>query len=212
VVTKLPVKEPLLPVHHSLSDFDWQYGASFRSLDPAWYTSSPTSLKIAGAITGTQMAWLLRTAPTQALSQGRIDSSMKRGINAQPGFCFRNQRALGGADWQNCYVLVGYGLTWQLQRWVGGAYTAVGTTGTCLVNGESGAFRVDFWNGENLAGTPALCVALYRSILAVWTLDGPILYDTTNKWNGNPVNRVGLFTSSAASNYLWFDDTNFWIP
>lgn len=196
----------------AVSDWDIWKPNTTMTLDPTWYKSSPTSVKFASTGMTGYAGIISRLPAVQCVPQGEIRFWVKRIMNSQPAFSFRNQSALGSGQCQNCYWLTGYATTWRLNRIVNGSPTVIGTMGTCPANGEEGHYRVVFWNGENLSGVAALAVSLYKDDGAGnWVLQGT-LYDTVNQWKDSEINRMGMGFSAASGNQIAFDDTELWIP
>ncbi|MDD5512075.1 MAG: hypothetical protein PHI12_14920 [Dehalococcoidales bacterium] len=196
----------------ALSDWDIWKPNTTLTLDATWYKSSPTSVKLASTGTTGRGGLISRRANVQLVPEGEIRFWVKKVINSQPAFSFRNQSPLGSGQCENCYLLKGYATTWQLSRVVNGSPTVIGTMGTCPSNGEEGHYRCVFWNGENLSGVAALAVSLYQENTASeWVLQGT-LYDTVNMWRDSTINRMGIGFSGGSGNSLQFDDTELWTP
>ncbi|GAJ04702.1 unnamed protein product, partial [marine sediment metagenome] len=84
--------------HHTLADWDFQHGATYRSLSAIRFISAPTSLRYSGAPGAWESAILCRIPGTQVLPQGEIRFHAYRILTWTYGALFRNQAALGSAS------------------------------------------------------------------------------------------------------------------
>lgn len=195
----------------ALSDWDFSWSGS-KSLDPAWYKSSPTSLKITDTSSQYRCA-LHKNAAVQNLPQGQMISWHKRGVNAVSGFVFRNQQPSGSANLTNSYALFYNTTDWDFCAFVSGVYSHIAWMGGGgLSNGTEKRVKCIWWNGENLSGLDAIAVQIWIDNLdGTWTLISTA-YDTNNRWKTSGTNRCGIFYQGAGGNYAWLDDTEIWIP
>ncbi len=203
----------LILSHHSISDWDWQHGASYRSLDPVTFVVAPSSLKfqVAG---GTQVhsTALLRAAMLQCIPQGELRTWYRCYVPSGYFMNFRNQAPLGSASYVNCYEFQAGSTVITFRRNLGGGYTIIGTYPMTFSSNTWYHFRTRWWNGNDPGGNPALCVDLYVEIAGNWSKLGSTLYDTTNSWAGSAVNRVGLSLFSIANWQTNYDETEIWTP
>lgn len=198
--------------HHTIADWDFEKGSQYRSLAGDYYISEPTSLKFSGLVGAFSSVVLCRIPETLVLPQGEF-RHWKRG--AQYGLAlivFRNQAALGSADYQNMYYVSFAATVATLRRIINGSGVTIGSTSfpTSLNTWEH--FRVVYYNGHTPAEAEALCVDLYKEIAGEWVKQGSTLYDTTNKWKDSSINRSGFWCSMTYGNFLWLDDSEVWGP
>lgn len=203
----------LIPVHHSLADWDFQFGATNRSLSAVQYVSAPTSLLIKKFGSG---AWhdaiLCRIPATLCLPQGEVRTWIYSYDRAQTISSFRNQAVLGTANYTNTYLLHLTGDTAQLNRHLAGVFSNRDTT-TCPSFRNVWAHYCVFWyNGKTPGYVPALCVDVYREITGEWVKQGDTLYDTDNSWKDSGRNRAGFRAYSTYDHLQYWDDTEIWGP
>jgi hypothetical protein len=210
-IRRLPLK--ILTEHHSVSDWDFLLGATFRSLSAVQYVSAPTSLRLKSTTEADAFDTVLcRLATTQNLPQGEIRSWVISTVLTGRFLTFRNQAALGSANILNCYFLAFSGGTIHLWRGVGGGYSDVANVAVTHVNDAWEHWRVVYWNGLNPAGSDALCVDIFKEITGVWTQYGTTMYDTVNQFKLSAINRAGLTVQTRDSKPMYFDDTEIWGP
>lgn len=196
----------------ALSDWDWGFSSSYRSLSSVWKISSPTSLKLTGPIPAADYAVLCRKDNVLNVPEGEIRTWFNRVSSEQLNVFFRNQSALGVANYQNSYYLYGLAGVWNLERWVNNVKTTIGTFGVNIPVGEVRHVRFVWWNGENLQGTPCLSLAAFmENGQGEWELQATI-YDTVNQWKDSDINRCGCSAKVATAQYCYLDDTEIWIP
>ncbi|MBA7535023.1 hypothetical protein ES705_27273 [subsurface metagenome] len=203
----------IIPVHHSLADWDFQYGALNRSLSADRFISAPTSLRLKRAAGG---AWydmiLCRLPATQCLPQGEVRNWFYGYLTAYMPCCFRNQAALGSANHNNCYYIYLPGESSILYRTVDGFGTTRDTSTFHVDSNTWTHVRVFWYNGTTPGDAPALCVDLYRDVAGEWIKEGSTLYDTDNSWKDEPVNRAGFYARIASDHPQYWDDTEIWGP
>lgn len=195
----------------ALSDWDWTYGASYRSLDPSSYVSSPTSLKFLGGSAAVD-AVLCRIPETLVLPQGQIVTWFKSGSWGVGNLVARNQKPLGSSDGLNMYCVTCQSEAWVLYSVVNNSWSSKGSFPRAGVHGVWVKIRFTWWNGENLSGTPATCFRLEEEIDGVWTHLGSVIYDTMQRWKDSEVNRCGVAFYVVQGNTFWFDDTEILAP
>ncbi len=199
--------------HHSVSDWDFEHGATYRSLSTDYFVSPPTSLKIYKAGSPYVLETILcRAAATLLLPEGELRTWVRSGYTTNRVFTFRNQEALNAASDTNCYLIQLTSTTWRLYRVIAGGFSLRGSTGASHSGTTLECWRVIWWNGFNVAGDPALCVELYKDVLSVWVKQGNTLYDTSNQFKDSGINRVGLSCQTVLNVPVYFDDTEIWGP
>lgn len=202
-----------LTEHHTLADWDFQYGATNRSLSAEQFISSPTSLRIMKAGSGFWSDTVLCRIPaTLVLPQGEVRTWV-RSVDASKNVAtFRNQAALGSANWANSYVLtVAYDKA-TLWRYIADVYTNVDETPCTDSVSQWGHYRVFWYNGKTPGEEDALCVDVYKEIDSEWIKQGSTLYDTTNAFKDSGINRAGFIPLSRYDNRQYWDDTEIWGP
>ena len=198
--------------HHTLADWDFQYGAAGRSLDDTFYISAPTSLKMVSPDGVVRSSILCRIPGTLVLPQGEVRTWVRSGGRSYSLCVFRSQDPLGSATWLNLYqIWLTYNVA-VLHRFVGGVQTFPDSTECYTCAFEWNHYRAFWYNGFTPGETPALCVDLYREIAGEWSKMGDTMYDTVNMFKDSEINRCGI--SSLVGNGLinWFDDTEIWGP
>jgi len=201
-----------LPKHHSVADWDFENGATNRSLSATQFVSAPTSLKmISPTWVDTYETILCRIDTTQCLPQGEIRNwHYKHEQHLDPA-CFRNQAALGSANHANCYSIYLAGTNCYLGRYIANVLSIRAQT-TCQVTIDTWQhWRVVFWNGLNPDLLEALCVSLYREVAGEWVQEGETMYDTDNSFKDSATNRCGFIARFYAHIQYW-DDTEIWGP
>ncbi len=198
---------------HSIPDWDWQYGADYRSLTSSYYISSPTSLQVVKLTSGTRiMAILCRDAATLCLPQGEMRTWFRKSISPNRVFCFRNQAGLGSANYSNTYFLVVTATLVTLARNLNDAYYAIATRPFTFNINTWYHFRVRWWNGETPETVPALAVNFYWEVDSEWVQVGATMYHTSNLWKDSAINRCGLNLATNINHYNYCDDTEIWAP
>lgn len=197
--------------HHSVVDWDFTPG-TFKELSAALSISPPTSLLIRQRNGDTERpAVLCRIAETLCIAQGEVRTwhwtwNRTRDFRIP----FRNQKALGGADYEDTYY---WGITgdWAyLYRYVAGVGENIGFFPVDWPNNTWHHWRTRYWSGKNLSGEDALCVELFLWIGGEWVQQGTTLYDTADQFKDSEINRsgIGCWTDAAGGHY--FDDTEIW--
>ena len=203
----------LLPEHHSVSDWDYQYGVGYITLDATYFVGAPTSLKIVYTPGGyPEFGILSRFATTLCLPQGELRSWQRSQASGDCYYTFRNQKAVGSADMVNCYKVNMTNVLAQLIRRVGGVGTLVGTIAIVHAANTWEHWRLVWWNGNTLGGVDALCFNFYKEIGGVWVQQGATLYDTVQAFKLSATNRVGLCSQTGPAVPCWFDETEIWGP
>lgn len=203
----------LIPVHHSIEDWDFQQGATNRSLSATQYVSAPTSLRILQPTSADfHDAILCRHPDTLCLPQGQVINWVYSYYYSQVVANFRNQVALGTANYSNCYEVAVLQTTVDLIRFVGGVFSRRDrTTGQGFQNSWH-QYRVFWYNGKTPAEVPALCVDVYLNIAAEWVKQGATMYDTANMWKDSAINRTGFRAFSGYNHPQYWDNTEIWGP
>ncbi len=203
----------LIPVHHTLADWDFRHGATYRSLSAAQFISAPTSLRFLNATAINIFDTVLCRLPaTQCLPQGEVRTWVYGyDINFRIA-SFRNQAPLGTANWANSYQLILTSTQARLYRYIDGAYSHRSTTSCQAFSNTWTHYRIFWYNGETPAGVAALCVDLYREIAGEWVKEGSTMYDTANTFKDSETNRCGFEGNSYNNQLQYFDDTEIWGP
>ena len=199
--------------HHSVIDWDFQYGATNRSLSSIQYVSPPTSLRILEPTTATFLDTILCRIPeTQCLPQGEVRNWQYCYYRNLHPAVFRNQAVLGTADSENCYFVYLASTIAYLYRVISGVNSKRDQT-TCQTFVDTWThYRVVFWNGYTPALEEALCVNLYREVAGEWIQEGETMYDTDNSFKDSETNRIGFAARSLANHPQYWDDTEIWGP
>ncbi|GAI00766.1 unnamed protein product, partial [marine sediment metagenome] len=145
-------------VHHTLADWDFQYGAVGRLLDTDFFISEPTSLKMFSLVGAVPSVTLCRIPATLCLPQGELRTWFRTQYLSYQPFMFRNQAPLGVASQTNCYLLLMTTNRARLRRYVAGAMTDVYSTTCYNAVDEWIHYRVFWYNGKTPAEEDALCV------------------------------------------------------
>lgn len=197
--------------HHTVADWDFTAGTA-REIAAWWPISPPTVLRIYQPDGATDRpAILCRIAETLCIAQGEV-RTWHRTNNRTRDFRlpFRNQRTLGGADYEDSYWWTITGAHATLFRTIGGADVIIGDFAVSFASNEWNHWRTIYWNGLNAVGEPALCVELYKEVAGEWIQQGETLYDTENQWADSEINRSGIGCWVDGVNYHLFDDTEIW--
>lgn len=203
-------------VHHSLTDWDFQFPNGERSLDPVDYISPPSSLKFGPVAAAYYCTILCRIPATQCLPQGEFRAWFRTDENYFIPAMFRNQAPLGSADWNNCYMISQYfeptGYLIRLHRRRADVDSIRDTTYGYHAFNEWIHYRTFWYNGKNPAEQDCLCVECFREVAGEWVKLGDTLYDTSNYFKDSAINRVGHHASVHAPTYVNFDDSEIWGP
>jgi hypothetical protein len=205
--------EIYVPKHHSVTDWDFQHDALYRSLSPAAYVSFPTSLKFTGPDGNLRSDTILcRIAETQCLAQGEVRTWVRWKTYGQYPAIFRNQHALGGANLDDCYALTVFTTSWKLYRVIDGGFVLIGETAASSSVETWEHWRTVYWNGLTPDLEEALCVELYKEVDSSWVKQGDTLYDTQNQFKDSEINRSGFDGRFDDTWTPYFDDTEIWGP
>lgn len=203
--------EKLIANHHSVADWDFTAGTC-KELTTGWFVSAPSCLRIRQT-NGCEArpAVLCRIAETLCIAEGEI-RTWHQGTNRTRDFrlIFRNQRALGGADYENTYYWSSVGDWAHLYRVIGGVGAEIGYFRVDWASNEWNHWRTVYWNGEDGAGNPALAVQLFKEVEGEWIQQGVTLYDTDNQWKDSLINRSGIGCWVSGYYNQLFDDTEIW--
>ncbi|MBA7525864.1 hypothetical protein ES705_18022 [subsurface metagenome] len=198
---------------HSVSDWDFTYGTSHRSLSAVTYVSPPTSLLLEYPFpANVTITVLCRLDATQVLPEGELRTWLYSKYGGNKPFIFRNQAALGSADNTNCYYLNFSSNLARLRRVIGGGMVEIGTWPIVYTYETWQHWRVVWWNGLTGEGVPALAVDLYKEVTGEWVKQGSTRYDTTNQWKESAINRCGLIGQTDQYMPVYLDDTEIWGP
>ncbi len=199
--------------HHTLADWDFELGATYRALSALFFVSAPTSLQLTGAPVGSTFNTLLCRIPaTILLPQGEVRSWRRNWTRSGRFFTFRNQKPLGAANILDCYVIYFTGTVAHLQGFVGGVLVSEDIANFPTTANVWEHLRVFWYNGETPGGAPALCVDLYKEMFEEWQKLGSTLYDTDNLFADSAINRAGLCNQQYKGEPIYIDDTEIWGP
>lgn len=203
----------IIPVHHSITDWDFQDELVFCSLSADQFVSPPTSIRMLNPGSAPEFSTVLCRIPaTQCLPQGEVRTWIYEHTRSQYPACFRNQAPLGTSNFQNCYYVYLTGTTSKLQRLYLGAGITVDQS-VCQTFADTWThYRVFWYNGKTPADAPALCVDLYREIAGEWVKEGETLYDTNNYFKDSDINRAGFIMFSRLNYPEYLDNTEIWGP
>lgn len=197
--------------HHTVADWDFTAGTA-KTLYAPVHVSAPTSLAIYISNGSTaRPAVLCRIAETLCIAEGEI-RTWHYTWNRTRDFRlpFRNQHALGGADYEDTYFWSILGTHAFLYRVIAGDIVQIGDFVVSFANTEWNHWRTVYWNGATPDGDPALCVELYKKVDGEWVQQGETLYDTENQWADSEINRSGIGCWTTAGATQLFDDTEIW--
>ncbi|MBA7527946.1 hypothetical protein ES705_20128 [subsurface metagenome] len=199
--------------HHSVADWDFSSSIT-RTLDNAIYVSPPSSLRISGpALSMVERSALCRIPETQVLPEGELRCWFRQPeVQFGQNFLFRNQAALGTANFDDCYM---WSLRWNQAYF----YRVLGGTGALLrqfaitrTANTWAHWRTVWWNGINPGGQPSLAVDLYEEVTGNWVQRNATFYHTDNEWKDSAVNRCGIGGYERRDMTSHFDDTEIWGP
>ncbi|MBA7556279.1 hypothetical protein ES705_48979 [subsurface metagenome] len=198
---------------HSIADWDWQHGASYRSLSATHFISAPTSLRfMAPTPPSIYTTALCRIASTLCLPQGEVRTWWRMAAAEMNVLTFRNQAPLDSADRENCYLLYSLPTRFRLFRVLAGHMTIVGDALFDYTSDTWHHVRCRFWNGENPEGVPCLCVNIYVEEEGDWVQCSITLYDEVNLFKDSDINRCGILPASVFNIPNYYDDTEIWGP
>lgn len=199
--------------HHSISDWDFRYGATYRSLSTDYFVSPPTSLKIYKPSPGAVIETLYcRVASTLLLPEGELRTWARTGYTTNRIFMFRSQAPLGSGSDLNCYAVRLASTSWRLSRVIAGGWVTVGEQPAVHSGTVMEHWRIVWWNGIDGGGNPALAVDCYKESVGVWVQQGLTIYDPWNQWKNSAINRCGLSCQTVLNIPVYFDDTEIWGP
>ncbi|MBA7532467.1 hypothetical protein ES705_24693 [subsurface metagenome] len=199
-------------VHHTLADWDFQFGATYRSLSADTFISAPTSLKYSNCPVGWGNEVLCRIPATLNLPQGEMRGWFQTTKNHITTAVFRDQSPLGTAPFQNCYYVLVYLGEARLTRLINGVGPPVDTTPCYLAFNEWIHYRTVWYNGMTPGEEEALCVDVYVEVAGEWIKQGDTLYHTANSWKDSEINRCGFYVQLSSGMTRYFDDTEIWGP
>jgi len=196
------------------AEVDWDFSNANWKLDDSQYVSEPKSLNFTAVHSHTVV--LCKHEGTTCLPQGRIitQARIHHVSFATLIFTFRNQRAVGGSDYNNCYRLqISSRNRWLFERIVGGAGTVI-SSGSGFLNGWTWPsdtwvkVRCTWWEEGGV-----LYVRVERWTGTEWTKLLNDMNDPNNLWSASEINRCGLWIwRDTDSDNGWIDDTEIWGP
>lgn len=206
-MTKVLVKQ------HSVADWDFEHGATNRSLSAEQFISPPTSLRILEPTTATFLDVILCRLPeTLCLPQGEVRNWHYGYYRNLHPIVFRNQAPLDSANFQNGYhIYLAFTSAILYRHTLGVVAERDRTTCETFINTWT-HYRVLFYNGVTPGGVAALCVNLYREVAGEWVQEGETMYDTDNSWKDSEINRIGFNARSTYNHPQFWDDTEIWAP
>ncbi len=205
--------ELILPKHHSVSDWDFEHGATYRSLSATQFVSAPTSLRLLKPTAGVwQSAILCREAATLVLPEGEVRNWQYGYYKAVHPALFRNQAGLNSANHLNCYEIYITSTNTYLNRWIAGVLSVRGSTAGVAYQYAWTRYKTVWWNGETPAHDAALAVNVFIEVAGEWVQMGVTLYDTHNSWKDSGINRAGFRARSFSNHSQYWDDTEIWGP
>ncbi|GAJ11328.1 unnamed protein product, partial [marine sediment metagenome] len=169
----------ILPVHHSLTDWDFQDDLVFCGLSADQFVSPPTSIRMLNPAAPAEFsAVLCRVPATLCLPQGEVRTWIYEHYKMQHVSFFRNQAPLGTSNYGWGYLVFLNGTVSQLNRYWGSVFVTVDSS-TCQTFSDTWTHYRTFWyNGLTPGEEEALCVDLYREIDSEWVKEGETLYHT----------------------------------
>jgi len=198
--------------HHSVVDWDFEHGATNRSLSNVQFVSPPTSLRFASPSGSFYSETLCRIPATLCLPQGEFRTWHYANSTSIMPCVFRNQASLGTSNHLNCYSISLSPTTatlWLIRN--GSGSNRDSTSFTTFLNTWQ-HFRFFWYNGINPSEREALCVDLYREIAGEWVKQGSTLYCTLEYWKESAKNRVGFRPNPLYPNPVYYDDSEIWGP
>ncbi|MBA7611136.1 hypothetical protein ES703_18360 [subsurface metagenome] len=198
--------------HHTLADWDFEYGAQYRSLASDYFISAPTSLKHTLCPATILNTVLCRIPETQCLPQGEVRIWCRRYAGGFYPAIFRNQAALGTSNDINCYQIDISGNTAFFYRRLNHIPTLQGQTPCYNPAEEWVHYRVFWYNGKTPGDADALCVDIYVEVAGEWYKQGNTMYDTNPYWGDSEINRCGFGVQLLSGHTRWHDDTEIWGP
>jgi hypothetical protein len=202
----------LTAAHHTVSDWDFQFGAQYRTLDDTFFISAPTSLKLGPPPGGWNNAVLCRIPATLCLPQGELRTWLRSSTGFVYPALFRNQAPLGTANFNNGYYMRIAAPNLQLTRVIGGTPSVRDSCGGTFTVNTWTHLRFFYYNGLTPGEEEALCVDAYEEIDGEWVKFPDTLYDTDNTWKDSEINRSGFFSALSEGARNWWDDTEIWGP
>lgn len=207
---KMPSK--IAASHHSVADWDFAWGSNYITLSYDKFISPPTSLKFYAPHMSTTDATLCRIPSTLVLPEGEVRTWHYSWSSLFRPALFRNQTALGSADYRDTYsivVLDGQARFHYFSSYVDHTIQ----TQPCLTPfNQWNHWRVAWYNGKTPGDVPALCLDLYLEVAGEWQKQGETFYHTANRWKDSGINRCGFMHTISAGKTAYVDDTEIWGP
>ena len=204
---------PLIAKHHTLADWDFEEGATYRSLSATQFISAPTSLRMLNPTTADFLkVTLCRIPATLCLPQGEVRTWVYAYLKNFSPAIFRNQAPLGSANGLNCYQVYLAGTNSYLYRYIGGVILLRDQDICQTFSYTWTRYRVFWYNGKTPGEVPALCVDIYREVYGEWQKCGRTLYDTDNTWEDSAINRAGFKVRTSYNYAQYWDNTEIWGP
>ncbi|MBA7543495.1 hypothetical protein ES705_35826 [subsurface metagenome] len=198
--------------HHTLADWDFEFGSEGRFLSDDYFISPPTCLKMEPPSEYIFTPILCRIPGTLCLPQGELRTWLRsiHGDFILAGF--RNQAPLGTATRDNCYYIMATPTDTRLYLRLNDAGYLHSSTTPCYVIDEWQHFRIFWYNGFNPAEEESLCVDIYLDVASEWVKQGSTLYSRQNRWKDSEINRCGPFPHTFPAWPKYWDDTEIWGP
>lgn len=210
-----PGPKGLVPIHHSVSDWNIYPANTVYTLDTTEYISSPKSLKITvGPGPGHHHYFTCRVAATLNLPQGRCRTQMRLdGTYAtQAPFYFRIQRPIGVSSPYKAYYIAFTTTKWQLWTFIDGVDTMIDERDLVSASVNWYNRQVTWWNSITPLSEDALAVIVEQEVGGVFVEQGEWIYDTDNLFKDSTQNRVAVTAEVTTGHSAWFDDTYIWGP
>jgi len=203
----------MAPQHHSVSDWDFEYGTWELNADQ--FISPPTSLRLTSPSgTGVYHAVLCRHATVQELDEGYLEAFFRTTtiLDSRPCFFIRNHQPLGTAHRYNGYMMYFGGGTcdWFFYT-AAGVRTQMGSVSFGVDNHVWYGVRFKWWNGTNPTDDPATVMEISKWAAGTWS-DPTTLYDNAENNKGPGINRVGVGGWIKSGRYTYHDDTKIMYP
>ncbi|MBA7667109.1 hypothetical protein ES703_75194 [subsurface metagenome] len=200
------------PDHHTLADWDFENGDTYRFLSDVQFVSSPTSLLYWRPFGSFLTVILCRIPATLCLPQGELRTWIYPEGSFFTLFVFRNQAAFGSSNDENCYAIRIYGNLVQFNYWLNHLNYPISQTSCHYFLNQWTHYRLVWYNGKTPAEQEALCVDFYYEVAGEWVKEGDTMYDTANRWKDSEVNRCGYHPYITGGDHLYCDDTEIWGP
>lgn len=206
--------DKLVPVHHSIGDWDFESILSLW-LDDIMYISAPTSLACKGVPGFSTWSWLfLKEALGKCIPYGRSitwDWHWKRDDN--PTFWyFRTQALPANAQPSNTYRFYHTDVHWTLEKIVADAVggLADGSLADTITNGTWAHLRLTWYEVFDSDLSSLLRVIFDYEIAGVWVQQ--FLFDIADPlWSDSEDNKVGFHINGHKNDKPHrIDDTEIW--